>query len=225
MAGALPLSGTEPMFDEALWGTVGRERNNCLAYAMYDFSDTRNHKSQPGERSGLDSVPYDADSCGALTRRMLADNPGRVYVEKPEVACRAGHHKIMMVVSPSEQHGGPKGNGTDFHFYRQSRGVRYTVKAGDTPASIAKFLRTTQAVILKAAKGAPLRPGSTLTIPDLPLWSHKRGFATGALLEDASGTTIVDPRTANRRYDGYDCNTVCNSFCARTGVANVNKGQ
>jgi hypothetical protein len=62
-----------------------------------------------------------------------------------------------------------------------------------------------------------LIPGKVISFP-INLWAHKLGWGTRPLLVDASGVTIVDPRTANRKY-GYNYKTLCGVYCVRAGYA------
>jgi hypothetical protein len=62
-----------------------------------------------------------------------------------------------------------------------------------------------------------LIPGKVISFP-INLWAHKLGWGTRPLLVDASGVTIVDPRTASRKY-GYNYKTLCGVYCVRAGYA------
>lgn len=46
-------------------------------------------------------------------------------------------------------------------------------------------------------------------------WSHKRGHATGPLLEDSCGKPIEDPRRACRSDDKYDYRAFCGAYCVK----------
>ena len=49
-----PTSGSEHTFTTRRWGgKVGKNNNNCYAYAVNDYQRYRNWKSQPGERAKL----------------------------------------------------------------------------------------------------------------------------------------------------------------------------
>ena len=64
-----------------------------------------------------------------------------------------------------------------------------------------------------------LIPGSIIRIP-VNLWSHKQGWATGPLLVDAKGRTIVDPRKADRSYKpGFHYTKFCSAFGVKRGIA------
>lgn len=62
-----------------------------------------------------------------------------------------------------------------------------------------------------------LVPGKIITFP-INLWAHKLGWGTRPLMVDASGKTITDPRTADRKY-GYNYKTLCGVYCVRAGHA------
>lgn len=104
-------------------------------------------------------------------------------------------------------------DGSDFHFYKQVRGVKYKVKTGDTRSSLAKFFRVNTSVI-----PAKLVPGRIITFP-CNLWAHKRGWGEVPLLVDAHGKTMQDPRKASRKYPGLNYNKFCGAFCIK-----ANKG-
>ena len=217
----LPLSGSEKKFTHRLWSSRrGVGNNNCYAYAFSDYeAASRPHKSIPGDRSGLSSLPHSYTHCKDLARRVLSDNPRKVYTCKdPQKRCKKGYYKTMLFVAPARPSNFIKQG--DFHWYKQHGVVEYKVKKGDTITSVARFFkvplqRVSRAVEKARAKNKVLRtlkPGKLLTFK-ANVWSHKRGWATGALLTDAKGKIIKDPRTASRAYPGLNYKLFCNAFC------------
>ena len=69
-----PTSGSEHIFTTRRWGgPVGKNNNNCYAYAVHDFQKYRNWKSQPGERASMNSKNL-YHGCGKLPKKVLSDN-------------------------------------------------------------------------------------------------------------------------------------------------------
>lgn len=202
----LPLSGSEPVFRYKPWGTTGIHANNCYDYAIGDYKSYRPVKSAPGDRAGMKPIGGTLRRCTGLRKRVLADNPGKVYLVDYKTKCRKGFYKIMMFVAPTNDYRDPNG---DFHFYKQHSQVKYTVKPGDTPASLSKFFQT-------PVRG-PLKPGKTITVRK-NLFSHKMGWGTGPLLVDSNNNIIVDPILTARDY-GYNYTDYCSSFCVKKGKA------
>lgn len=210
----LPLSGYEPTFDPILWDTpeaIGS--SNCYAYSVDDYNATRTQKSMPGARAGQ-TAPIDYTKCAQLRKRLLADNPGRIYAVQAKAPCGKGYYKIMMFVDGS---GGHDGTG-DFHFFKQHRDVMYKVGQGDTLAKIARFFGVPHDKLQNTSRPslAATAPGDILLVPDANVWSHKMGTATGALLRDSCGKLIKDPRKACRKWS-FNYNKACGSFCVKRG--------
>lgn len=207
----LPISGSEPTFHEKPWGTKkGIKNSNCYSYSMDNYSNRRPVKAVPGDRAGMGDL-QEPLSCPDLSRRVLADNPKTVYREVPEKSCKKGYYKVMMFVDSSDVLMG------DFHFYRQHKDVDYTVHDDDTLESIARMFRVSTAFIRKHNQGASeIREGVVLHLPNVNVWSHKLGHATGALLKDSCGKAIKDPRKACRSYS-HTYKDFCGSFCAKRG--------
>lgn len=212
----LPLSGSEINFRYEPWHTNGRKSNNCYAYAVNDYESYRNSKSVPGERSGKRWPYHTYTHCKGLAKRVVADNPKRVYKEKAEKKCKKGFYKIMMVVAPSNKYGNLTG---DFHFYKQHGVAEYKIKTGDTYTSIAKKFGVPYSRILKAGAKRPVKVGMKLKFK-VNLFSHKQGWATGPLLKGSNGKLIKDPRTAGRKY-GYNYSKYCCSFCVNNRGVDV----
>ncbi|WIA10839.1 hypothetical protein OEZ85_011005 [Tetradesmus obliquus] len=226
----LPLSGSEPAFSMMPWGTKqGVTGSNCYDYSLNDYRNHRPAKTTPGDKA------WDAptrlllrqhakfDKCQDVVPGILADNPGSVYREAASNPCKQGYSKIQAYV------GGPSDDGFgDFHFYRQNKDVEYVTEAGDTPAKVAGFLGIPVERVLDAAAGsssrttrhrrdAALPVGTTLLLRDANVWSHKAGWATGALLKDSCGKAIHDPRRACRSH-AVDYSKYCGSYCVKVGA-------
>jgi hypothetical protein len=211
----LPLSGSERVFRLEPWLTKGKRSNNCYAYAMNDYRAYRQQKSVIGDRSGLSKLPHTYTHCKDLARRLISDNPKKVYKAKATSKCKPGYYKIMMVVAPNNKYGNHRG---DFHFYKQHGEVSYKIKATDTYASVARFFGVPYS---RVRSSGPLIPGRRLRFK-ANTWSHKQGWATGPLLTDACGKSIKDPRKSCRKY-GYDYSKYCNSFCVKNRGIKVGK--
>jgi len=94
----------------------------------------------------------------------------------------------------------------DFHFYVQHGVVEYKVlKPGDTQESVAKFFKVPLSRVKRAGKF--IQKGKRIVFR-ANVFSHKRGWATGPLLVDASGKMIKDPRKADRNYPGLNYDNV-----------------
>ena len=246
-AKALPLSGYERTFSWDPWGRTGVNHDNCYDYAFGSFSSRRTSKSVPGNRSKIGSNGMTFTTCDGIIKRVLADNPGSVYYMKnPSAKCKPGYYKVMCFVAPTNDFGNATG---DFHWYVQNQKVRYRVRAGDTVAKLARFFRVKPQVIIEATKrytspltntdgkiatnnsnikmnlvrnnrNAPaLAVGKIIEFP-VNLWSHKQGWASGPLMIDASGRTIVDPRKSDRSWKpGFHYTKFCSAYGVRRGVA------
>ena len=151
-----PLSGSEPTFTNKYWGTsIGIGNNNCYAYAVGDYEKYRHQKSVPGDRSGRSKWYHSYTNCKNLPKRVVSDNPKKVYVVKGNTRCKTGYYKVMMFVTGKKKMT-PFNNG-DFHFYKQHGLVEYKPKEGDTKTSIAKFFKVStrpphQNAVLNTAK-------------------------------------------------------------------------
>lgn len=244
----LPLSGYERTFSWDPWGRSGVNHDNCYDYAFGSFSNKRTSKSVPGDRSGMGSNGMTFRTCNGIVKRVLSDNPGSVYhMKNPNAKCKAGFYKVMCFVAPSNDFGNSTG---DFHWYVQNQKVRYRIRAGDTVTKLARFFRVKPQVVADASRkySNPLTNtdgkiatnnsnikmnmnrtnnkrwpalivGKIIEFP-VNLWSHKQGWASGPLMIDASGKTIVDPRKSNRSWKpGFHYTTFCSAYGVRRGVA------
>jgi len=220
------------------WGSMGRHHDNCYDYAFGLNNIKAVNKDVPGNMAGNKAWGLTFTKCDGIAKRVLEDYKGLAYRCKPSDPCPLGYYKVMNFVAP---------NGGDFHWYRETNGVRYRTRPGDTVTGLARFFRVTPAVIRAAvAKGtAPksasngriantnrnlpvlnqmvhrgsgaIRPGKVIQFP-VKLWSHKQGFATGPVLVDASGKTITDPRRANRAYPGLNYSKFCSAYMVKAGA-------
>lgn len=244
----LPLSGYERTFSWDPWGRSGVNHDNCYDYAFGSFSNRRTSKSVPGDRSKMGSNGLTFRTCNGIVKRVLSDNPGSVYhMKNPNAKCKAGYYKVMCFVAPSNDFGNSTG---DFHWYVQNQKVRYRIRTGDTVTKLARFFRVKPQVVAEATRkySSPLTntdgkiatnnsnikmanvrntnkrwPALTVgKIIEFPvnLWSHKQGWASGPLMIDASGRTIVDPRKSNRSWKpGFHYTKFCSAYGVRRGVA------
>ena len=214
----LPLSGSERKFTNKRWGTAtGIGNNNCYAYAVGDYEAYRWQKSIPGDRSGLSNLNHNYTHCTGLPKRVISDNPTKVYQVKPGEKCKRGYYKVMMFVCPGRPTNYIRQG--DFHFYVQHSVIEYRIKPGDTQESVAKFFKIPLSRVKSAGKFAPNKK----IVFKANVFSHKRGWATGPLLTDASGKSIKDPRKADRNYPGLNYETYCSSFCVKDKGIKVGK--
>ena len=206
VAKRLPLSGSESVYSWYPWGSQGLHVDNCYAYAVGDHAKYRNNKSVPGNHSGMSSIFHTYRTCGGLAKRVVSDNPKKVYIARPNEKCRKKFYKMMMFVAPTNKYNNSSG---DFHFYKQHGLVKYSVQKGDTQKSIAVFFK-----IPLSRVPAKLPAIGKIIKVKANVFSHKLGWATGPLLTDAIGKAIRDPRTANRKY-GFNYSKYCSSFCVK----------
>lgn len=207
----LPLSGSEHVYDVQPWKRF-KVSNNCYAYAFHDFRTWRPQKSVPGDRTTGISHPFTYCN-GKISKKILEDNPGKVFLATASARCPKGFYKVMMFVAPKLRNGRRTGSG-DFHFWRQHGIIRYKMKSADTPSNMAKFFDVPIGRINAAIRN---RKGDVITFK-CNLFSHKLGWATGALLVDSNGKIIKDPRYAGRKY-GLNYSKYCSSFCvANKGI-------
>ena len=212
-----PVNGSEHPFRYEPWLTKGKRSNNCYAYAFHDYETYRTQKSVPGARHGKDGF-HTYKNCKGLAKRVISDNPGKVYKSSQTSKCRNGFYKAMMVVAPTNKYGNWTG---DFHFYKQHSQVDHLIKRGESYASIARLYGVPYSRVLKAANKKPATVGRRIKFP-VNLFSHKQGWATGPLLKDSCGKLIKNPATACRKY-GYNYSKYCSSFCVKNKGINVGR--
>lgn len=200
----LPVSGSEPLFSDLVYGTPrGKMNNNCYAWAIDAYRGSGGVKLQPGDLS-RQTTDLDASSCAFLRNRAMDDNKGRgIYAVQPSAKCRKGFYKIMTFIDKDN----------DYHWYKQNGSLLYRVSPGDTPGSIARELSVPASAVVSATPDP--RPGDLVFVRNAGVFSHKQGFATGPLLRDASKRIIADPRAANRDYGDYNYRTFCGAMCIR----------
>ena len=199
----LPLSGSEYPYEHSPWHKY-KMANNCYAYAFHDKRSWRPQKSVPGDRTN--GISHNFTYCkGRIAKKIVEDNPGKVFIANASQRCPKGFYKVMMVVAPTDRHGGPGG---DFHFYKQHGIIKYKLRSGDTPSNMAKFFDVPVGRINGALKN---KRGNIITFK-CNIFSHKMGWATGPLLVGSDGKIIKDPRYAGRKY-GLNYSKYCSSFC------------
>ena len=215
---ALSKDGSEHPYSYYPWGEIGggSNSNNCYAYAMHDWESYRVHKAQPGNVSGMSNKYHSYSNCRGLAKRVLSDNPGKVFtVKTPTAKCPSGCYKVMLFISPKGVH--------DFHWYKQHGVVMYRIKSIDTINSISKFFKVPYSRIKKAVdlKGGFAK--NKLIVFKANVWSHKRGWGTGPTLKDAKGSAILNPMKAARKYGELNYSKLCNTFCVKNRGVDVGK--
>lgn len=206
-ASKLPSSGSEETYTNKVYGSnKGRKNNNCYAWAIGHYRNSGGVKLQPGDLAKL-SGNLSLKSCKDLKKRALADSkaPGQkaMYVVKANAPCGKGYYKVMAFLDKQ----------TDYHWYRQHKDIMYHVKAGNSLTSIANKMGVPPKKVLASNKR--LNPDDVVYVKNADVWSHKQGFATGPLLEDACGKIIADPRKACRDYGPYNYKTFCGAYCVQ----------
>ena len=189
--------------------------NNCYAYAVNDFDFYRVQKSGPGDQIKKKVRLPNFETVKGLQRRMILDNPRKIFKSTACAKCKPNFYKIMMFIAMDGNSFG------DFHYYKQHSEAEYFVRKGDTHGKIAKFFDIPIDRVRKAS-GGKLVIGKNIKFK-ANFWSHKRGYGTGPLLTDASGKPIRDPRKADRKYPGLDYSIYGGSFCVKDKGIHVGK--
>jgi hypothetical protein len=188
-------------------------------------------------------------TCDGIVKRVLSDNPGTVRkMKNPNARAPPGFYKVMCFVAPTNDFGNSTG---DFHWYVQMGSVRYRTVVGDTVEKVARLFHVRPAIVLAAARrslipksnadgkiatnnanvkrvtlrtrGTPIAPGRIIRFP-VNLWSHKQGHASGPLMIDASGKTIVDPRRSDRKWKpGFHYTKFCSAYAVRRGAVRTGR--
>lgn len=200
----LPLSGSEPTFTLAPFGTSkGIANNNCYAYALQRLRLSGNNKLQPGNLSGKKGINFSLETCHPAKQRALDDlvATGRGYESSPCARCADGYAKIVLLLSKNN----------DYHWLRENGDVIYAVEPGETLKSIAKKFRVPLSRVI--SRTAAPQPGASVRVLSTGAFSHKRGTAFGPSLYDAKGKVIFDPRKSNFDYGSLNYNKYCSSFC------------
>lgn len=173
-------------------------RGNCYSFALNRV--TMNHKLQPGERAQAFGDP--SASCSALRALIAKDaalNSRKLYHASGNKACKKGYYKIASVLA----------RGDDYHFYRQMGDVSLRRPQGVRTKNMARMLGVRPSQISLGGRG------KRVLVKRTGLWAHKRGLSTGALLVDACGKVIRDPRRACRDYGNLDYNKFCDFWCVK----------
>jgi LysM repeat protein len=208
---APPTNGYEIIYDDQPWLSLGKNSNNCYAYAVNDFDFFRIQKSTPGDTTGKNNnhlPPYYTPA--GLRKRILMDNPKKVYSAGACEKCKPKFYKMMMFIA---RRGKTKYTFDDFHFYKQHSEVRYRVQPGDTLTKIARFFAVPVSRVSAAAAGR-LVPGTKIQFK-ADCFSHKQGYGGGPLLVDAKGKPIRDARCADKNYGYLNYSTYGGSFCVK----------
>jgi len=107
------------------------------------------HKKEEDEtgydRSGLSNWNHTYTHCTGLPKRVISDNPKKIYRTDAEKKCKKGYFKVMMFVSPGRASNYIRQG--DFHFYKQHGVVEYKIKPGDTIKSVATFFKVPESRI------------------------------------------------------------------------------
>jgi hypothetical protein len=177
-------------------GMFPKRRGNCFAFAINRKSNVNDFKLQPGNISRTNGDP--SRSCGSLSAMLAADSKtGKPTIKRLQGggSCGKGFRKIAGVVDP----------GKDYHFYRQLGGATVHAPRTATIASVSKKYGVSASKVTKKSTGV-------FVIKD-KVWAHKRGLATGAIMTDARGKVVRDPRTANRSYGDLKYSNFCGFWC------------
>jgi LysM repeat protein len=196
-----------PKYTWAPWGTTGVVHDNCYDYAFGSFSPVRQSKSVPGNRSGISSNGLNFRSCAGIAKRVLADNPGNVYLMKnPNARPKPGFYKVMCFVAPSNDFGNSTG---DFHWYKEISAVQYKIRAGDTVLGLARFFRVTPRVVLTAlAKGRSSANANNGRIANKNTDLHVLGkYNIMALQKSQRATRQKDTLRVLQRYNAQSNNS------------------
>lgn len=143
----LPVSGSEPVYDERDGRWFGRRANRlhgAYSWALQDNEEGRQEVALPGdiahelqELPGLDEKPV--VTCRDLAVQVLADNPGLVTCVPAGERCPQGQHKLMAFIQPPSR---PPPLGTPYmvphHFYVQHKDVWIQMRRGDRVADVAR---------------------------------------------------------------------------------------
>ena len=199
----------KPVFTDRERWSKHKGANNCYAYAIGDFRQSRPMKSVPGWWAGI-RTNHPFTYCKGVKDLVIADGGKNIRLINPKAKCQTGWHKVVLVTSPQG----------DFHWARLNKAVKYWVKSRDTIGGIAKFFGVSQATIRKAANGK-LTPHRTIKFK-ARVWSHKRGWATPPLLTGSNGKPLKG-LTAHKqmKYPGMNYKNFCNAFCVKTGKMKV----
>ena len=166
-------------------------------------------KATPGLRAGI-STPLDLRSCKDTLARAIADNPNKMYPEKPCVPCKQGYYRAMLSL---DRHG------RDHHWYRAHSAFKHRVADGETYSSIANFYGIHPEKLRGDNGNKVLRSGDVILVK-VHGYSHKRGL-TATTVKDSCGNFLRDPRAAAARgcadYGHLIYDILCQDLCVRVG--------
>jgi hypothetical protein len=125
--GFLPMSGSEPPYEPALWNTnyMDRVNHNCYAYFLDNFIPGRPKRPQPGHRNKNERVFQSENfTREEITRRAISDNPA-IYCADPNKACQKGYYKGVLVIDRYN----------NYHWLRQDANGYWSHKPGELPVT------------------------------------------------------------------------------------------
>jgi hypothetical protein len=182
----------------------GIGNNNCYAYAIGHYRDAGGTKLQPGDLSpGRRRTDLNLQDCESLRRRVAADLGPDARSLRPGESCGEGWHAAHAYLDP----------GKDYHWYRKHKDVLVRQPGGVRATSLARRLG-----VRRDQVEVPDPSASLALVRDAGLYSHKRGLATGPLLEDSCGKPIRDPDAACKDYASLNYTKSCGGFCIRDKV-------
>lgn len=129
----LPLSGSEPTYNENLWNTSNIVKShNCYAYMLDDIMMDIVRFPQPGIYSQINTLPDNIvrsriplnhiHTCDNVFT-LLQDDIPELYAVNFNERCKPGFYKGFLTVDP----------GDDYHFYRQDSDGLFSHKPGRQP--------------------------------------------------------------------------------------------
>ena len=206
MAPAVVRNSLDTYTDLVYGSPEGVRNNNCYAWASGHCRTAGNNKLQPGDLSpsAASESPMDLRSCGSLQRRARADLGPDAKTLGPSGSCPEGWHAARAFLDP----------GKDYHWYRHHKDVLLRVPRKNGVAARPTSLANRLGLSRSAVTGS----GSLFLARGADLYSHKRGLATGPLLEDSCGRLIKDPDRACRDYGDLKYTKSCGGMCVRNRV-------
>ncbi|MEW5318769.1 MAG: hypothetical protein WDW38_009962 [Sanguina aurantia] len=228
----LPLSGSEPVFDERDERWVD-DLHGSYSYALQDHQEERDFSAVPGDlaRGVMALNPHLSGEaateqktpvldCRAFVKQVLADNQGSVLCSRPDEACPRGFYKVMSFVTeelgrapPEVQAAGQAISFLDYHFYMQHKDVVMHLSAGDRLEDVSTFLKLpvehlmeSNPKFLGTDPTRQMKTSTDLFVPGANVWSHKPAEHSEPRIYDGEGNVIRDPRRATPSYsdDGAD---------------------
>jgi hypothetical protein len=206
-ASKLPMSGSEEMFTDFVYGSPKDIRNNnCYGMAIDAHLEVGNHKVQPGEISGTYTPRDDLTQCPLLRKRTLADLGKDGYLVDMDTPCKPGFYKISSMVDP----------GVDYHFAKQVGSAIVYAKGGQSSANMAREAGVNSSKV-SSTNNIP-KKGQEVLIWDSGIFCQKHG-QSDVSCRDAKGVIITDPRKADWNFKnmGLNYRRQCDAFCVRVG--------